>query len=48
MRKIYDGKEYFTKQARLLAWYVANGHSELEFVKKYARLYALHHKGVYE
>ena len=32
----YYGRDYFLQQARLLSWYVQHGHSELEFVNKFA------------
>ena len=44
IRKKYYGKDYQLIQAHLLEWYVSRGHSELEFVVKFARLFELHHK----
>ena len=43
-RKKYNGRSYMKKQARLLSWYVKKGHSEMEFVNKYAVLFQQHHK----
>ena len=40
----YYGRDYFLEQAKLLAWYLRHGHSELEFVNKFAGLFELHHK----
>ena len=51
----YKHKEYFIKQAKLIKNYVKHGHTEIEYVDRFARLFYEHHysnvltdnKGVY-
>ena len=37
-------KEYIAKEVKLLSWYLNHGHTEQEFVTKFAVQYELHHK----
>jgi len=43
-RKKYTGSEYFKKQVHLMRWFViGHGHSENEYVHKFAKLFETHH-----